>query len=523
MDVIIVAGVSKDQGKQYSVYRKCQLTRQGKVMTYTNLRALFGFSVPDEPGSQMPYLAGIYLYNYLTRRGLQCALINFLDRQMDDFEKLLSKNPSIVAISTTYLNNIKEVKRVTETIRKHAPDVKIVVGGTLIFNSYNIYRLKDTDYDTDSCVQDYFFVNQEKHFREDIDVFVIDEQGESTLAQLARRIIDGKDYRDLSNLAYYRDDRLIITSRVPEDNSFAEDLIDWNQTPREFLHPVFPMRGSRGCPYECGFCNFGPGRTFRLKPPEIFSEEIAALVNTGIVKVIRFTDDNLFLNRKQVEIYCRQILKSAPGIKWTSFIRASSITRDKVALLKDSGCVLAQIGIESGDSRILKEMNKRATPEMYLDAIDLLNSHGISTQLYIIIGYPGETRETIDNTVTLLNQFAHKGPAINQLLVFPFGLIPLSPVYKPAAARKYGLSGYMQHWTHQTMTSEEAMEHALNIYDRVQNFHPNYGIDEFHQVEGVKLKKLYQLRAKIHAAEQADENQDTMNRLWDDLKAVVAS
>ena len=523
MDVIIVAGVSKDQGKQYSVYRKYQLTRQGKVMTYTNLRELFGFSVPDESGSQMPYLAGIYLYNYLTRRGLQCALINFLDRQMDDLEILLSKNPSIVAISTTYLNSIKEVKRVTETIRKHAPDVKIVVGGTLIFNSYEIYRLKDTDYDTESCAQDYFFVNQEKHFREDIDAFVIDEQGESTLAQLARRIKEDKGYRDISNLAYYRDDRLIITDRVPEDNSFSEDLIDWNQTPREYLHPVFPMRGSRGCPYECGFCNFGPGRTFRLKPPEIFSEEIAALVNTEIVKVVRFTDDNLFLNRKQVEIYCRQILKSAPGIKWTSFIRASSISRDNVALLKNSGCVLAQIGIESGDSRILKEMNKRATPEMYLEAIDLLNSHGISTQLYIIIGYPGETRETIDNTVALLNQFAHEGPAINQLLVFPFGFIPLSPVYKPAAARKYGLKGYMQHWAHQTMTSEEAMEHALNIYGRVQNFHPNYGIDEFHQVEGVKLKKLYQLRAKIRAAEQTDEHQDTVNRLWDDLKAVVAS
>ena len=523
MDVIIVAGMSKDRGKQYSVYRKYQLTRQSKVMTYTNLRELFGFSASDETEGQMPYLAGIYLYNYLTRRGLHCALINFLDRQTDDLEKLLSKNPSIVAISTTYLNSIKEVKQVTETIRKHAPDVKIVVGGTLIFNSYAIYRLKDTDYDTDSCAQDYFFVNQEKHIREDIDVYVIDEQGESTLAQLAMRIKEGKDYRDLSNLAYYRDDRLIITNRVPEDNSFSEDLIDWDKTPREFLHPVFPMRGSRGCPYRCGFCNFGPGRTFRLKPPEIFSKEVAALVNTGIVNVIRFTDDNLFLNRKQVEIYCRQILKSAPSVKWTSFIRASSITRDNVTLLKDSGCVLAQIGIESGDSRILKAMNKRATPDMYLEAIDLLNSHGISTQLYILIGYPGETQATVDNTVALLNQFAHEGPAINQLLVFPFGLLPLSPVYEPATARKYGLSGYLQHWTHQTMTSREALELALNIYDRVQNFHPNYGIDEFHQVEGAKLKKLYQLRAKIHAAEQANENQDTLDRLWSDLKAMVAS
>lgn len=523
MDVIIVAGISKDQGKQYSVYRKNLLTRQGKVMTYTNLRELFGFSAPDEPKLQMPYLAGIYLYNYLTRRGLQCALINFLDRQTDDLEKLLSNNPSIIAISTTYLNSIRAVKRVTATIRKHAPDVKIVVGGPLIFNSYAIYRLKDTDYDTDSCAQDYFFINKEKHFWEDIDVFVIDEQGESTLTQLAMCIKNGKDYRDLSNLAYYRDDRLVITNRVPEDNSFSEDLIDWERTPREYLHSVFPMRGSRGCPYKCGFCNFGPGRTFRLKPPEIFSKELVALVNTDMVKVIRFTDDNLFLNRKQAETYCRQILESTPGVKWTSFIRASSITRDNVELLKDSGCVLAQIGIESGDRRILKEMNKRTTPEMYLEAIDLLNSHGISTQLYIIIGYPGETQETVDNTVALLNQFAHEGPAINQLLVFPFGFAPLSPVYEPTIARKYGLRGYMQHWTHQTMTSHEALEHALRIYDRVQNLHPNYGAKEFHQVEGTKLKKVYQLRAKIHAAERAGEHQHALDRLWSDLKAVVAS
>ena len=523
MDVIIIAGMSKDQGKQYSVYRKYQLTRQGKVMNYTNLRALFGLSAPDEPDLQMPYLAGIYLYNYLTRRGLQCALINFLDRQTDDFERLLSNNPSVVAISTTYLNNIREVKRVTETIRKYAPDVKIVIGGTLIFNSYAIYRLKGTDYDTDSCAQDYFFINPEKHFREDIDVFVIDEQGESTLSQLASRIKNGQDYSDLSNIAYYRDDRLVITNRAPEDNSFSEDLIDWGYTPQEYLHPVFPMRGSRGCPYKCGFCNFGPGRTFRLKPPEIFSKEIAALVNTGIVKVVRFTDDNLFLNGKQAETYCRKIVKSAPGVQWTSFIRASSITRDNVMLLRESGCVLAQIGIESGDRRILKEMNKRATPEMYLEAIDLLNSHGISTQLYIITGYPGETGETIDNTVALLNQFAHGGPAINQLLVFPFMFAPLSPVYEPAARSKYRLSGYMQHWRHQTMTSQEALELALRIYDRVQNLHPNYGVDEFHQVEGAKLKRMYQLRAKIHAAERADKNQDTLDRLWSDLKAVVAS
>jgi hypothetical protein len=73
------------------------------------------------------------------------------------------------------------------------------------------------------------------------------------------------------------------------------------------------------------------------------------------------------------------------------------------------------------------------------------------------------------------------------------------------------------------MASREALEHALRIYDRVQNLHPNYGIDEFHQVQGPKLKRMYQLRAKIHAAGRDDKNQQPLDRLWSDLKAVVAS
>jgi radical SAM superfamily enzyme YgiQ (UPF0313 family) len=110
--------------------------------------------------------------------------------------------------------------------------------------------------------------------------------------------------------------------------------------------------------------------------------------------MIRFTDDNLFLTRKHVEEYCSKLIATGKDFKWNSFIRASSITKENVQLLKDSGCVLAQIGMESGSSKILKGMNKKDTPEHYLEVIDLLNTHGISTQLYFIVGFPGETEET---------------------------------------------------------------------------------------------------------------------------------
>jgi len=521
MDVVIIAGVSRNKGDQFSIHQELLLTRNGEVMTYENLRKLFGLSNPLGDNLQTPYLAGMYLYNYMTRRGLKCALINFLDLELDEFEKLAKQNPKVIVLSTTYLTSIRLVKPVTKLIRQYAQDAKLVIGGPLIHNSSLLHNLRDTEYDTDSCKQDYFFLNQDKFYREDIDIFIIDEQGEATLTEVIKRISVDQAYRSLPNLAYYENDQLVMTKREVEDNSMEEDRIDWSLMPNEYLKPVFPLRGSSGCPYKCGFCNFGPMKKFRLKVPELLSEEITDLAQTGKVKIIQFTDDNLFLDRRHAEKQFRQMIENAPGIKWSSFIRASSITPENIDLLKASGCTLAQIGIESGDRDILKAMNKRAIPEDYLQAVELLNSHGINTQLYVIIGYPGETEKTIENTISFLNEIHHEGPAVNQLLVFPFVLAPLSPVYENA--KKYNLKGYLRNWEHETMNSEQAAEYSRQIYDHVHHLHPNYGTEELYFADGQKLKSIYELRSRIVEAEKNGEAKDEIQTLWGKLEQIVAS
>jgi hypothetical protein len=143
MDVVIVAGLSKSGGSQFSLKQKHVLTRDRMIMSYSNLRKLFGLSLPPEFDEfSTPYLAGIYLYNYLTRRGIRCGLINFLDFEMRRFEEFLKLNPKLIALSTTFLTNVKAVKNVTRIIRRHAPDIKVILGGPLVFNSYLLYQLK---------------------------------------------------------------------------------------------------------------------------------------------------------------------------------------------------------------------------------------------------------------------------------------------------------------------------------------------------------------------------------------------
>jgi len=530
MDLIIIGGISKVKGSQYSLKQKVSLIKDGALMTYANLQRYFGHNDPTESSDpytlhdyNTPYLAGIYLYNFLTKRGINCELINFLDLEINKFERLLQQNPKAIALSTTFLTSIKSVKEVTKIIREYDPVIKIIVGGQLVNNSYLIYQLKDTDYDTSSCAQDYFFISSEKYYYEDIDLFIVEDQGEATLYQLTKAIKNCQDYSGIPNLAFYKDNRLIFTSRDPEENDFAEDLICWDEVPEEYLYPIFPMRGSRGCPYKCQYCNFPSGKRFRLKGSDILAQEIAALRETEKVRMIRFTDDNLFLTRRHVEEYCRMIIEVGKGIKWTSFIRAGSITKDNVKLLKDSGCVMAQIGMESGDRSILNKMNKKDTPENYLRVIELLNTHGISTQLYFIIGFPGETAKTIENTIQLLNQFHHDGPAINFIMVFPFLLAPLSPIYSPENRQKYNLEGYVSNWSHNTMNSKQAGKYATEFLFRLENLYPFYGIDELESLEMAKLKKLSQFRSKVHKAELFGSDPEAIEQMWQELRDVVTA
>jgi anaerobic magnesium-protoporphyrin IX monomethyl ester cyclase len=239
------------------------------------------------------------------------------------------------------------------------------------------------------------------------------------------------------------------------------------------------------------------------------------------VKIIRFTDDNLFLTRKHVEEYCRKIMEVGKGIRWSSLIRASSISKENVTLLRDSGCISTMIGMESGNRNMLKELNKEDTPEHYLEVVESLNKQGISTQLTFLVGFPGETSQTIEDTINLINQFHYQGPAVNDVSVFPFGLAPLSPIYSPENRKKYNLKGYMMNWSHDTMNSEEAKKYAGEMFIHLKNIHYHYGIAEFLMMDTEKLKKVSELRSKIRRAEILQYSVQDVDQLWNEMKQLV--
>jgi len=523
-DVIIIAGISKTKGSQFSLKQSFVLSDSNAVMTYSNLRKKFHYPSDGVLSSyNTPYLAGIYLYNYLVQRNIRCNLINFLDLEMPRFQQLLREDPKVIVLSSSFLTNVKAVKEVTQTIRQFAPDIKIVLGGPLVYNSYLLYKRQSELYDTESCKKDYFFLSEEKQYYEDIDIFIVEEQGAETLCHVISAIKNARCYESLPNLAYYKNGQPVFTARKKENFSFSDDRFQWDAIPSEYIFPIFPVRGSRGCPYRCKFCNFAPMRTFQLKNPDCIVREIDDLLKTGKVRIIRFTDDNLFLNKKYIDSFCRKIIALDKNFHWTSFLRANSVDKENIRLLKESGLIQAQIGMESGDPRILKEMEKKDHPENYLRVVELLNTHGISTQLYFIIGFPGETRQSVENTIKLINRFHHQGPAINEIMVFPYVFAPLSPVYNMKNRIKYGIEGYMTQWSHRTMNSKEALVFARELFLQVENIYPHYGIEEFLQVDMSKLKRISHLRTMIRKEQIKNTAPQNLEQYWLDLEKAVCS
>ncbi len=524
MHVVVIAGLSKTRGNQFSMKHDYVLSKNGMVMTYSNLRSYFGCPSSDVSLSDYntPYRAGIHLYNYLTMSGVKCSLINFLDLEMKEFEKIARLRPDVIAISTSFLTNVGAVRQVTEIVHRYVPDAKIIVGGPLVYNSYLLHLKKGTNYHLEPCQKDFFFLDDNPSYENEIDFFVVEDQGESSLSKLIAVLANDDNPIKVPNLAFYKNGKLTFTARESEHNDFSTDIVDWKQVSHQYLHPIFPVRGSRGCPYRCKFCNFANHRDFLIKSKDVLAAELASLSATGQVKIVRFTDDNLFLNRKNLEVFCETIIRFGGEVKWTSFIRANSITRDNVSLLKEAGCILAQIGMESGDETMLARMEKKDSPQSYLEAVELLNTNGIFTQLYFIVGFPGETEETLSNTVELINRFKHDGPAINFIMVFPFVLAPLSPVYSQESRKEFGLSGYMLDWKHYTMDSSQAVNHARNLLLRIENAYPFYGIEEVALLDAETLKQLSYLRLAIRKAEMSVAPNDELERLWNQLRLVVA-
>lgn len=309
-------------------------------------------------------------------------------KTLEDIMQDISKEaPDLIGITATILT-ISTSNELAREIKKRFPRIPLVIGGPQLCSA------------------------PEKTMKEGLyDMGVIGE-GEETMLELVNAIADSKsDMSGIRGLAIKKGSEVIFNKPRP----YIEDL-DMLPFPARHLYPplhkyrpvpasyikkpVGLMISSRGCPYQCIFCDRKVfGNKFRAHSPKYVVDEMEEVIKVHGAKEIRFMDDTFTLDIKRVDSICDEILKRGIKVPWTCLTRVNTVNLDILKKMKRAGCWQVIYGIEAGDQRMLDIIKKGVTVEENERGIALAKRAGLNVRATFVFGLPGETLETIKKTV----------------------------------------------------------------------------------------------------------------------------
>jgi radical SAM superfamily enzyme YgiQ (UPF0313 family) len=206
----------------------------------------------------------------------------------------------------------------------------------------------------------------------------------------------------LNGTQYNNPDRQ-LSNNLDEFSIPARDLLD---NARYILLnkrvPFTIVRVSKGCPYSCIYCTSSlySKKFWRSRSPRTIVEEIQTVRKTLGINDFMFLSDTLTVKEEAILELCGLIRKSVPGIHWICNSRTNTLTERMAFAMKEAGCWLVSLGIESGDEEILRNIKKDATIEDAKRSVAILRKTGIKSIGYYMFGLPGETSQTIEKTIS---------------------------------------------------------------------------------------------------------------------------
>ncbi|TKJ17331.1 hypothetical protein CEE44_02235 [Candidatus Woesearchaeota archaeon B3_Woes] len=301
-------------------------------------------------------------------------------------KKHLEKN-NIEAICTGGLVTVyKYCKRLTNDIRKINPNVPIIIGGSLASS-------------TPELVLEKIKPN-----------YIVFGEGEIPLTNLINCLEKKIEPKDVKGIGFKENNKITFTPKEePLNEEFLNNLLpDWDEFPIE-KYIKYPntdcgtkksmgVTSMRGCPFRCKYCYHIFEKT-RMRSPESLVNEINILKRKYSVEHIIFSDDLFTVSRKRVEKLCELIVKQKLNVTWSCCSRVNLVDLDLLKKMKKAGCILIGYGFESGSQKILDLMGKRAKVEEGEKAIEMTRKAGISIRGAFMIGFPGETKETFEETI----------------------------------------------------------------------------------------------------------------------------
>lgn len=311
----------------------------------------------------------------------------------DISDEIKRSKPDVVGISSPFSCQSENAHKVAELVKAYDTDVPVVMGGA---HPSTLPK---------RVLQD-----------QNVDYVVIGE-GEATMLNFLERWSNGTPMNNIDGFAYKESGEIVTNPK----KKFIEDIASLPLPARHLLpmseyfnakaahgpdlmrNPFTSMITSRGCPLNCVFCSIHNiwGHKWRARSPENVLLEIEHLVDTYNIREVHFEDDNLTLDKRRMEKICDMILDRGLDIKWTTPNGVAIWTLDKNLLekMKKSGCYKLCFGIESGDPETLAFIGKPVDLTHARKVIHWANELGIWTHGFFVVGFPYESKASIDRTL----------------------------------------------------------------------------------------------------------------------------
>jgi radical SAM superfamily enzyme YgiQ (UPF0313 family) len=350
-----------------------------------------------EQAIMRPYvpLGILYISAWLEKQGYENRVFDSTFSSFDNLcNALLGDRPDVVGIYTNLMTKLN-VLRIVRFIksRDELRHTRVVLGGPEVRNHVQKFLEHGAD-------------------------FIVLGEGEQTMHELVLWVdekittnltdIDGIAYKDESGGVRQNKERTKLRDlgELPIPNRKKVNLqLYFDAWKGRHGVSAISVSTMRGCPYSCKWCSRAVyGQSYRRRTPAQVADELAWIQENYEVDSVWFVDDVFTISHKWLDEFAAEVRSRKSIIPFECITRADRMNEAVILKLKESGCFRVWIGAESGSQKVIDLMDRRVEVECVQEMIRLARHHGLQAGTFIMVGYPGETKEDIYATVQHLKR-----------------------------------------------------------------------------------------------------------------------
>ncbi len=347
------------------------------------------FKLKNISDDENSYSLGLgYLHSVIEKSGYAIKTKNYntsdeVASLNDIREEISGFNPDYLLMQLFSMNRVTSYK-VFKIAKELKNDIKVIIGGV---HATIMYEQLLNNFDIDYAVLG---------------------EGEKTIVELLRALDKAEDTSKIRGISYRRNGQVVKT----EERELVENLDELPFPKHELFitskRKMACILTSRGCPFKCSFCCLHTisKRIYRKRSVDNIIKEIEYILSAfKNINSIQIADDTFTLDVERAMEFCKEIVKRNIKVKLSCSARIKPSSKEMFKLMEEAGFVSIGFGLETGSEKLLASIHKNITREDVKETFrNLTKVKKISITLYMMLGFPGESDKTVEESVNFLKE-----------------------------------------------------------------------------------------------------------------------